>query len=80
MSARQGSPSSSSSTSLRGARWRRSSRSTGMNNCLEAARIGGDRLAVRDSKNVALPALLFAAGTWTDFLTAVRDEAFGSTD
>ncbi|MET9518152.1 DUF397 domain-containing protein [Streptomyces sp. NPDC002994] len=56
-------------------RWRRSSRSTGMNNCVEAARLADGLLAVRDSKNVTRPALLFAADTWTCFLSAVRDEA-----
>ncbi|GGX17113.1 DUF397 domain-containing protein [Streptomyces chryseus] len=66
-----------SSTLLRGARWRRSSRSTGMNNCVEAARLDDGLLAVRDSKHVARPALLFAADTWTSFLSAVRDEALG---
>ncbi|MGW7052439.1 DUF397 domain-containing protein [Streptomyces sp. NPDC054887] len=66
-----------SSTSLSGARWRRSSRSTGMNNCVETARLDDGLLAVRDSKHVARPALLFAAETWTSFLSAVRDEALG---
>ncbi|OEJ37867.1 DUF397 domain-containing protein [Streptomyces agglomeratus] len=66
-----------SSTDLYGARWRRSSRSTGMNNCVETARVDGGLLAVRDSKHVTRPALLFGADTWTSFLTAVRDEALG---
>ncbi|MBO0511122.1 DUF397 domain-containing protein [Streptomyces beijiangensis] len=77
---RHANTSSSTSTSLHGAQWRRSSRSTGMNNCVEAAQLGCGRLAVRDSKNVTFPALLFAAGTWTDFLAAVRDEALGNLD
>ncbi|WP_329113932.1 DUF397 domain-containing protein [Streptomyces sp. NBC_01465] len=78
MSAHHANTSSSTSTSLYGAQWRRSSRSTGMNNCLEAARLGCGRLAVRDSKNVSFPALLFTPGTWTTFLAAVRNEAPGS--
>jgi hypothetical protein len=79
MSARHGNSPASTATSLRGAQWRRSSRSTGMNNCVEAARLDCGRLAVRDSKNAAFPALLFGAGTWTRFLAAVRDEALGVT-
>ncbi|WP_028815174.1 DUF397 domain-containing protein [Streptomyces flavidovirens] len=66
-----------SSTLLHGTRWRRSSRSTGMNNCVEAARLTDGLLAVRDSKNVTRPALLFGPDTWTCFLSAVRDEALG---
>ncbi|MGW0737792.1 DUF397 domain-containing protein [Streptomyces sp. NPDC002851] len=62
------------------ARWRRSSRSTGMNNCVETAHLTSGpltgRLAVRDSKRVAGPALLFTATTWDTFLDAVRGEAF----
>ncbi|WP_415949547.1 DUF397 domain-containing protein [Streptomyces sp. KLOTTS4A1] len=73
-----------SSTSLNGAghdlRWRRSSRSTGMNNCVETAEPGhgpgSGLLAVRDSKNTAGPALLFAPAAWNTFLDAVRGEGF----
>ncbi|MGX1883044.1 DUF397 domain-containing protein [Streptomyces sp. NPDC055287] len=66
-----------SSTDLHGARWRRSSRSTGMNNCVETARLDDGLLAVRDSKYVTRPALLFGADTWMSFLSGVRDEAPG---
>jgi hypothetical protein len=71
-----------SSTDLHGARWRRSSRSTGMNNCVETAGLGdvhghsdGDSrlLAVRDSKNTKGPALLFSSTAWTAFLGALRE-------
>ncbi|MFD1660023.1 DUF397 domain-containing protein [Streptomyces caeni] len=61
-----------SSASLHGVRWLRSSRSTGMNNCVETARPGpgpwAGLVAVRDSKNVAGPALFFTPGTWKEFL------------
>ncbi|BBC38247.1 uncharacterized protein SGFS_095410 [Streptomyces graminofaciens] len=64
------------STALRGVRWVRSSRSTGMNNCVETARPcpgpWAGLVAVRDSKNTAGPALLFAPGAWEGFLTALR--------
>lgn len=53
-------------------RWRRSSRSTGMNNCVETAPFGGRRLAVRDSKDVSKPPLRFSATAWTSFVTALN--------
>ncbi|MET8634832.1 DUF397 domain-containing protein [Streptomyces sp. NPDC004096] len=63
------------STSLHGVRWLRSSRSTGMNNCVETARPTAGRwtglVAVRDSKNVTGPALLFTPDAWEDFLTGL---------
>ncbi|MER6065058.1 DUF397 domain-containing protein [Streptomyces sp. NPDC001792] len=63
------------STDLHDVRWLRSSYSTGANNCVETARPrsgpGAGRLAVRDSKNPAGPALLFCAESWAGFLTAL---------
>ncbi|MFH8467158.1 DUF397 domain-containing protein [Streptomyces sp. NPDC017991] len=59
-----------------GVRWRRSSRSTGMNNCVETARPDfgpwAGLLAVRDSKNTPGPVLLFAPTAWEDFIRALR--------
>ncbi|HSX98028.1 MAG TPA: DUF397 domain-containing protein [Streptomyces sp.] len=64
------------STELRDVRWLRSSRSTGMNNCVETARPGSGRwaglVAVRDSKNTAGPALLFDPDAWEGFVTTLR--------
>jgi hypothetical protein len=57
-----------SSHLLHDARWLRSSYSTGANNCVETAR-WADRLAVRDSKKPAGPALLFSPESWAGFLT-----------
>ncbi len=57
---------------LIGARWRRSSRSTGMNNCVEAAALTGGLLAVRDSKRADGPAVLFTGAAWSGFLARVR--------
>ncbi|MCX4678776.1 DUF397 domain-containing protein [Streptomyces sp. NBC_01433] len=54
-------------------RWRRSSRSTGMNNCVETAPLNGEQLAVRDSKDVGRPALRFSATAWTSFVTGLHD-------
>ncbi|MGA4843382.1 DUF397 domain-containing protein [Streptomyces sp. G45] len=64
-----------SSMSLRDARWRRSSRSTGMNNCVETAPLGtgpfAGLLAVRDSKDTAGPAVLFSPASWKGFVDAL---------
>lgn len=63
----------STSGLLNGARWRRSSRSTGMNNCVETAVLGGGGLlAVRDSKRTDGPAVLFTRPAWNGFLASVR--------
>jgi hypothetical protein len=65
-----------SSTDLHGARWLRSSYSTGANNCVETAlpRSGpwAGLLAVRDSKNPAGPALLLSPESWTEFTAAFK--------
>jgi hypothetical protein len=53
-------------------RWWRSSRSVGMNNCVEAARLGTARLAVRDSKDTARPPLQFSAAAWTSFVSSLQ--------
>ncbi len=63
-----------SSSLLPDAAWRRSSRSTGMNNCVETAAAPDGLRAVRDSKRVLLPALLFTPHAWERFLGAVREE------
>ncbi|MFF3457711.1 DUF397 domain-containing protein [Streptomyces sp. NPDC002730] len=56
-----------------GSTWRRSSRSTGMNNCVEAARLPDDTLAVRDSKNIERQALCFSPAAWSRFLGALHE-------
>jgi hypothetical protein len=64
------------STDLPGARWLRSSYSTGANNCVETARPSAGPaaglLAVRDSKNPAGPALLFSPGSWASFTAGLH--------
>lgn len=62
-------------SALRDAQWRRSSYSTGMNNCVETASLPPGLLAVRDSKNTAGPALLFTPDTWVTFVDALRGGA-----
>ncbi|MEZ7003114.1 DUF397 domain-containing protein [Streptomyces sp. AD55] len=58
-------------TALHDVAWLRSSHSTGANNCVETARPStgpwAGRLAVRDSKAPAGPALLFSPESWTSF-------------
>ncbi|RLU81165.1 DUF397 domain-containing protein [Streptomyces griseocarneus] len=51
-----------------GAVWRRSSYSTGMNNCVETVVPAPGPLTVRDSKNRAALALSFPSATWTFFV------------
>ncbi|GAA2508624.1 DUF397 domain-containing protein [Streptomyces gobitricini] len=53
--------------------WRRSSRSVGMNNCVEAARLDTAQLAVRDSKDTARPPLRFSTTAWTSFVTSLKE-------
>lgn len=62
-----------SSLLLPGAAWRRSSRSTGMNNCVETASVRLGLTAVRDSQRITGPALLFTAASWSRFVGAVRE-------
>ncbi|MFF9571625.1 DUF397 domain-containing protein [Streptomyces sp. NPDC014685] len=57
-------------------RWRRSSRSTGMNNCVEAAPFTDGRLVVRDSKDVSRPPLQFSAVAWTSFVSGLCRDPF----
>lgn len=57
--------------------WIRSSYSTGMNNCVEAARPETGRTAVRDSKERNGPALHFSDEAWSCFLSLVRDGESG---
>lgn len=62
----------SSSASISGVTWRRSSHSTAANNCVETARLTSGLLAVRDSKDEQGPALLFPPTAWSQFVLALR--------
>ncbi len=57
--------------------WRRSSRSTGMNNCVETARFADALLAVRDSKDVDRPPLRFSYAAWTTFVDGLGPDGAG---
>ncbi|MFE1776007.1 DUF397 domain-containing protein [Streptomyces sp. NPDC059008] len=52
--------------------WRKSSYSSGGANCVEAASLGPDTVAVRDSKNAAQTPLRFSSTTFTAFLLMVN--------
>ncbi|GHJ33017.1 MULTISPECIES: DUF397 domain-containing protein [Streptomyces] len=67
-----------SSMSANSVEWLRSSYSVGMNNCVETALLGPDRLGVRDSKNTAGPVLLFTPSSWASFLEGLKDDGPGS--
>ncbi|MFJ9183754.1 DUF397 domain-containing protein [Streptomyces anulatus] len=54
--------------------WRKSSHSGGANaECLEVAD-GHATVPVRDSKAAHGPAVVFSAGSWSSFVTALKDE------
>ncbi|MEU5721403.1 DUF397 domain-containing protein [Micromonospora sp. NPDC047738] len=59
---------------LSGARWRKSSRSSGQGgNCVEVADNLPSLVAVRDSKDPAGPALTFAPDAWRAFVARVAE-------
>jgi hypothetical protein len=64
------------SAALASAQWRKSSYSTGGNQCVEIAHLGA-AVAVRDSMNPSAGHLAFGAGDWQAFLD---DAKCGSYD
>ncbi|MEV5507885.1 DUF397 domain-containing protein [Streptomyces orinoci] len=59
---------------LSGARWRKSSHSSGNGACVEVAETGGI-VAVRDSKDRSGPVLRFYAAQWAYFISTAAEEA-----
>ena len=52
--------------------WSKSMRSIGNGQCVEAAGLGGGRLAVRDSVDKTGPIVIFGREAWRDFLKRVK--------
>jgi Domain of unknown function (DUF397) len=61
---------------LRGARWRKSGRSSAQGNCVEAARLTSHEVAVRNSRHPEGPALIFSDAEVRAFLEGVKDGDF----
>lgn len=52
--------------------WRKSTRSIGNGQCVEAARMADGRLAMRDSADKAGPVILLPQGEWLNFLRKIK--------
>ncbi len=57
--------------------WRKSARSIGNGQCVEAARMADGRLAMRDSTDKAGPRILLSQGEWSDFLRRIKVGGLG---
>jgi Domain of unknown function (DUF397) len=60
-----------------GLKWRKSSYSES-GNCVEIASLPDGNLALRDSKDIKGPILLFTLGEWRAFLSGVKGGEFDS--
>jgi hypothetical protein len=58
--------------------WRKSTRSIGNGQCIEAARLADGHLAMRDSTDKAGPAILLAEAAWHLFLKKVKADQIGN--
>jgi hypothetical protein len=63
---------------LLGARWRKSRFSSAQGNCVEAARLSRDQVAVRNSRHPEGPALIFTPSEFEAFVQGAKDDDFGS--
>jgi hypothetical protein len=63
-------------TELGSARWHKSGRSSAQGNCVETARLADGRVAVRNSRHPAGPALVFTEAEARAFLEGVKDGDF----
>ncbi|WP_280319234.1 DUF397 domain-containing protein [Nocardia wallacei] len=55
------------------AKWFKSSRSGGGQDCVEVAHLDAGMVGVRDSKNPTGPALVFTPSEWDAFTATVKD-------
>jgi hypothetical protein len=60
------------SIDLSGAKWFKSSRSTGSRECVEIAHLSGGMVGIRDSKDATGPALTFAPAEWDAFVVGLN--------
>lgn len=63
---------------LAGASWFKSSYSGGQTDCVEVAWLASGCVGLRDSKDTAGPALVFASEEWDAFATELRAGGFDS--
>ncbi len=61
---------------ISGATWRKSRRSNSQGDCVEVADNLVGVVGVRDSKDVAGPALLVSRSGWAAFVSATKADAF----
>jgi uncharacterized protein DUF397 len=61
---------------LRGARWRKSGRSSAQGNCVETVKLPGDEVAVRNSRHPEGPVLIFSNAEIRAFLAGVKNGDF----
>ncbi|MEU6562703.1 DUF397 domain-containing protein [Nocardia nova] len=59
-----------------GAKWFKSSRSSGKEACVEVAWLNAGHVGVRDSKNPGGPELIFTPAEWDAFSAGVLDGEF----
>jgi hypothetical protein len=56
--------------------WHKSTYSGNNNGCVERGKLATGQQAVRDTKDRQGPVLVFEAGCWSSFVSAVRDRRF----
>lgn len=66
------------SKSLTDARWRKSSHSGALGNCVEIAALPSGEMAVRNSRDPGGPALIFTQAEFVAFLGGAKDGEFDS--
>jgi Domain of unknown function (DUF397) len=64
------------SDELTTAKWFKSSKSNGQNNCVEAMRLPDGGMAIRDTKDRNKPAHVYTAREWQAFIEGVKAGEF----